>query len=98
MPHVPLQTDVAALINMCTKPMQLAQYFCTGESIDNLEEQTQFDLKDINMKTWGHYALAMSHYTHFTSPIRRYPDVLVHRLLAAALDQWDNEPFAYDTT
>ena len=50
MPHVPLQTDVAALINMCTKPMQLAQYFCTGESIDNLEEQTQFDLKDINMK------------------------------------------------
>ncbi|MFS7962722.1 putative exoribonuclease II [Helianthus anomalus] len=61
------------LMNYATKPMQLATYFCSGDVIDN-------------GKDWGHYALAVPLYTHFTSPLRRYADIVVHRTLAATLE------------
>jgi len=39
----------------------------------------------------GHFGLSLKHYAHFTSPIRRYPDLVVHRILSAALSPMKKE-------
>ncbi|KAF9439277.1 hypothetical protein BGZ76_006006 [Entomortierella beljakovae] len=52
------------------KPMQRAKYICSGM---------------LDPEKYHHYALNAPLYTHFTSPIRRYADVIVHRMLEASL-------------
>lgn len=43
----------------------------------------------------GHFGLAYSAYTHFTSPIRRYPDLLIHRAIGFLLEHQEDKSFAY---
>jgi ribonuclease R len=46
----------------------------------------------------GHFGLAQDKYLHYTSPIRRYPDLLVHRAIRHVLSRGKAEEFAYDNT
>ena len=57
-------------------PMRPAEYIAAGE---------------VSQEDWQHFALNIPYYTHFTSPIRRYADVVVHRLLQATLDDTVDE-------
>jgi len=68
-----------------------------NQLIEDLEgKPEQFTLQNLAIRTMakarysteaiGHFGLAFEHYTHFTSPIRRYPDMMSHRLLQHYLD------------
>ncbi|KAL6262203.1 hypothetical protein P5V15_007300 [Pogonomyrmex californicus] len=59
------------IINLCSKSMLRAEYVCAST---------------IPVQDLKHYALNVPLYTHFTSPIRRYSDCIVHRLLSATLE------------
>ena len=53
------------------------------ETLVNMGILRAMKLARYDSENLGHYGLGFTHYTHFTSPIRRYPDLLVHRLLRA---------------
>lgn len=69
---------------LLTHPMQNALYFSTGDP-------------ELDEEAWMHFALSVPYYTHFTSPIRRYADVVVHRLLDAALARDGRAPYDHNT-
>jgi len=55
-----------------------------------LEQAQYFIVENTPEEEWIHYALNMPVYTHFTSPIRRYPDIIVHRQLIAIINSKKN--------
>ena len=66
---------------------------CKGEKEQNLIDTLalrSMSKAEYTTKNRGHYGLGFDYYTHFTSPIRRYPDVLVHRLLNSYLEDKQN--------
>lgn len=68
------------------RPLQFAQFLEEVKDSPEVDFINELMLRSMAKAVYqrnniGHFGLAFTHYTHFTSPIRRYPDLLVHRLL-----------------
>ena len=90
---------IALAKNPTTKDLQ--------QLLESLHDRTDYPviqtivLRSLNQAVYsphniGHFGLAYDAYTHFTSPIRRYPDLVVHRLLRRLINPKDKNAIAYD--
>lgn len=81
------------------EPKQLAALVEQIKTHDNFEALQMLILRSMYQAIYepeniGHFGLALSHYAHFTSPIRRYPDLLVHRAIKHAIN-YPKELYVY---
>ena len=79
--NVPTPVGLVAS-SLIAKCMTLATYHSSGE----FESESDY----------FHYGLSMPLYTHFTSPIRRYPDLIAHRQLQSILEEAPDQPMSFD--
>lgn len=89
--HVPCEIDPADC-----EPIDIARFLSSIEDEEDRQILSTVTVRAMQKaryweKNVGHYGLALEEYCHFTSPIRRYPDLLIHRMLRRHVIQKKND-------
>ncbi len=90
-------TNMLSNLNINLSPLQLQNQVSLSILLDKFKEMPYMELLSYmvlrsmsqakySSKRKGHFGLALEYYSHFTSPIRRYPDLLAHRIIKSILD------------